>query len=316
MIKLNENSKVIYDEMEAMKHALHIGTHTMANGSQVMDAGIDQPGSLEAGLMYSRVCMAGLGSVTINVAQYADFWMPALQVYTSQPLLACMASQYAGWKISQGKFFAMGSGPARAKARVEDLFLEIDYADPGGEAVLTLEGGKLPSQELLDSLATQCGVDPEELSVIIAPTASLVGSVQISARVVEIGMHKLRELGFDLTKVKMGMGTAPVAPVAKNDVHAIGRTNDCALYGGKVYYTVRADDEEIEALIKQVPASASSDYGLPFYQTFKNYNYDFYEVDKLLFSPAQVTINNLTTGRVFQAGAVNEQVLAASLLGE
>lgn len=314
MIKLNENSKVIFDEMTAMNQSLNIDTNTMANGSQVMDAGIDTSGGLEAGLMYSRVCMAGLGNITMSMAQYEAFWMPAVQVYTSQPLLACMASQYAGWKISKGKFFAMGSGPARAKARVEDLFLEIDYTDLGGQAVLTLEGSKLPSLELLDSLADQCEVEPGDLSVIIAPTASLVGSVQISARVVEIGMHKLRELGFDLTKVKMGMGTAPVAPVAKDDVHAIGRTNDCALYGGKVYYAVRADDEEIEALIKQVPASASKDYGLPFYQTFKNYNYDFYEIDKLLFSPAQVTINNLATGRVFQAGAINEQVLAASLL--
>lgn len=316
MIKLNENSKLIFDKMAAMNQSLKIETHTMANGSRVMDAGINQSGSLEAGLLYSRVCMAGLGNISLSMSQYSTFWMPAVQVYTSQPLLACMASQYAGWKISHGKFFAMGSGPARVKAKVEDLFQEINYNDPGDEAVLTLEGSKMPSQELLDYLALQCKVKPEDVSVIIAPTASLVGSVQISARVVEIGMHKLRELGFDLTKVEAGIGTAPVAPVAKDDVHAIGRTNDCALYGGKVYYAVRAEDEEIETLIRQVPASASKDYGLPFYQTFKNYNYDFYEIDKLLFSPAQVTINNLNTGRVFQAGSINEHVLAASLLGE
>ena len=39
---------------------------------------------------------------------------PAVQVASDDPVLACMASQYAGWQVSVGKYFAMGSGPMRA----------------------------------------------------------------------------------------------------------------------------------------------------------------------------------------------------------
>ena len=41
-----------------------------------------------------------------------------------------MASQYAGWAIDPEGFFAMGSGPLRAKARVEkELFGKLGYAE-------------------------------------------------------------------------------------------------------------------------------------------------------------------------------------------
>jgi methenyltetrahydromethanopterin cyclohydrolase len=47
------------------------------------------------------------------------------------------------------------------------------------------------------------------------------------------------------------IGTAPLPPVAKNDMRAIGRTNDCVLYGGQARYTVRADDAELSALAER-----------------------------------------------------------------
>jgi methenyltetrahydromethanopterin cyclohydrolase len=111
-----------------------------------------------------------------------------------------------------------------------------------------------------------------------------------------------------------GIGSAPVAPVAKNDIRAIGRTNDCILYGGRARYTVRAEDDEVAALVDRVPASASRDYGTPFYDIFQRYGGDFYKIDPLLFSPAEVWLTNLTTGRTFRAGQVNPEVLAQSCL--
>ncbi len=111
-----------------------------------------------------------------------------------------------------------------------------------------------------------------------------------------------------------GFGTAPVAPIDKDDLHAIGRTNDCVLYGGQVYYAVRADDAELADLVERIPSSASRDYGQPFYKIFKRYG-DFYSIDPMLFSPARVTINNLNTGKTFSAGHLNASVLRASLLG-
>jgi methenyltetrahydromethanopterin cyclohydrolase len=133
--------------------------------------------------------------------------------------------------------------------------------------------------------------------------------------VVETGLHKLHELGFDLHKVLSGLGTCPLPPVAKSDIRAIGRTNDAILYAGQVHYTVRADDAELEQMVARVPASTSKDYGAPFYDTFKGYNFDFYQVDPLLFSPAEIFMTNVVSGRTFQAGQVNVEVLQRSFLG-
>jgi len=81
--------------------------------------------------------------------------------------------------------------------------------------------------------------------------------------------------------------------------------NDAVLYGGRAWYTVRADDAQIERVIEQLPSSASRDYGTPFYDLFQRYDCDFYKIDPLLFSVAEISINNLTSGRVFRAGGVN-----------
>ena len=96
-----------------------------------------------------------------------------------------------------------------------------------------------------------------------------------------------------MKKVLTGFGMAPLAPVAKNDMRAIGRTNDCVLYGGSVHLTVDASDEELEALTPRVPSSASRDYGTPFYDLFKRYEWDFYKVDPHLFSPARVSLTSV-----------------------
>jgi methenyltetrahydromethanopterin cyclohydrolase len=149
---------------------------------------------------------------------------------------------------------------------------------------------------------------------VVAPTASVAGGVQIAARILETGLHKMDTLGFDVKRIVSGMGTAPLPPVAKNDLRAIGRTNDCILYGGQARYVVRADDAELAELVPRIPAAASKDYGTPFYDIFKRYEGDFYKIDPLLFSPAEVWLTSLQSGKTYHAGRLNPGVLRASLL--
>jgi methenyltetrahydromethanopterin cyclohydrolase len=225
-----------------------------------------------------------------------------------------MASQYAGWAISVGKFFAMGSGPLRAHARVErELFEKLGYEEQAEEGVLVLEARALPTDEVVAWVAEKARLQPVQLTFVVAPTASLAGGVQISARIIETGLHKIETLGFDVRRVVSGTGTAPLPPVAKNDLRAIGRTNDCILYGGQARYTVRASDAELHELAEKVPASASRDYGTPFYEIFQRYGGDFYKIDPLLFSPAEVWLTSTESGRTFHAGRLNPEVLEASL---
>ena len=314
MISVNEGAARIVEAMVAQAESLGIQVSRLPGGAQVLDLGVQAPGGLQAGKYLSEVCLGGLGQVTFLPLQFGDYWLPGVGVSVDTPAIGCMASQYAGWAIKREKYFAMGSGPARALAVVEKLYEKLDYRDKADVAAIVLEGRQLPTDEVATYIAGKCGINPANLTLLIAPTASVAGSIQISARVVETGLHKMVELGFDVRQIVSGYGTAPIATVDKDDLHAIGRTNDCILYGGQVYYTVRADDAEVAALVERIPSSASSDYGKPFYRLFKQYG-DFYKIDPLLFSPAQVTINNLTSGKSYRAGYLNAEVLGASLLG-
>ena len=103
-----------------------------------------------------------------------------------------------------------------------------------------------------------------------------------------------------------------LAPVAKSDLRAIGWTNDCILYGTRAYFAVDADDGEVAAMVERLPASASADYGTPFYEIFKRAGNDFYKIDPLLFAPAQIIVTSLKTGRSFRAGQLNADLLERS----
>jgi methenyltetrahydromethanopterin cyclohydrolase len=225
-----------------------------------------------------------------------------------------MASQYAGWAIKAGDFFGMGSGPLRAHARVEtELFAKLKYAEVATHGVLVLETRAHPTEAVAAWVAERAHLAPAQLTFVVAPTASIAGCVQIVARILETGLHKMETLGFDVTRIVNGIGTAPIPPVAKNDLRGIGRTNDCILYGGQARYTIDATDDELAALASKLPAEASRDYGTPFYDTFKRYNNDFYKIDPLLFSPAEVWLTSTSSGRTFHAGRLNLDVLTASL---
>lgn len=310
---LNAAAAEIADGMEEHAALFRVRAHTLGNSARIIDAGIETDGGLDAGLALSEICMGGLGTVTYAPLQLGGESWPGVTVWTDHPAVSCMASQYAGWAISHGKYFAMGSGPLRAHARVErELFQKLGYAETAERGVLVLEGRTPPTEDVTAWVADKAKLAPGQLTFVIAPTASLAGGVQISARILETGLHKMETLGFDVRKVVSGIGTAPIAPVAKNDLRAIGRTNDCILYGGQARFTIRAADEELAALAEKVPASASRDYGTPFYEIFQRYEGDFYKIDPLLFSPAEVWLTSATTGKTFRAGRVNPDVLMQS----
>jgi methenyltetrahydromethanopterin cyclohydrolase len=313
-LKMNERARDLADAMTEDPTGLRIAVTTLASGARIIDAGVKVDGGLNAGLLLGEICMGGLGDVEYcSIPLGGESWT-GVQVRTDHPAEACMASQYAGWAIQTGKYFAMGSGPLRAHARVEkELFEKLHYAEDASCGVLVLEGRDLPTDEVAEYVARKATLSPAQLTFVIAPTASLAGGTQISARILETGLHKMETLGFDVRRVVSGIGTAPIATVAKNDLRGIGRTNDCILYGGQARYTVRADDTELADLAAKLPASASKDYGTPFYEIFERYDKDFYKIDPLLFSPAEVWLTSVSSGKTHHAGRVNVEVLQQSL---
>jgi len=308
---LNEQAHALADRLEANASALRLACHRVG-GARVLDCGIACAGGLQAGLLLARLCLADRGDVQVVPSTVPNLAGPAIQVSSDDPILACMASQYAGWQVSIGKYFAMGSGPMRAAYGKEVLFDHLPGREKPAVAVGVLETRKLPTEEIVAYLSERVEVPAERLTLACAPAASLAGTIQVVARSLETALHKLHELGFDLHAVSSGHGLAPLPPVAADEIAAIGRTNDAILYGGVVTLWVRCDDALIAQLGPRVPSSASKDHGVPFAVLFERAGRDFYKIDPHLFSPAVVVFNNLSTGRRWVFGRLEPTILLAS----
>ncbi|WP_417848562.1 methenyltetrahydromethanopterin cyclohydrolase [Thalassoglobus sp.] len=278
----------------------------------ILDFGVDAPGSLAAGLALAEVCTAGLADISIVPGEMGGIGWPQLFVQSDDPVEACLFSQYAGWQIAVGEYFAMGSGPMRAAANKEELFEKLGYNEEAFGVVGVLESGQLPTAEAVEEIASSCNVDPDQVALLVAPTASIAGNMQVIARSVETSLHKLFELGFDVGRVESACGSAPISPVAKDDLTGIGLTNDAILYGGRVTLWVNGDDDSIREIGPQVPSSASPVYGKPFLEIFEAADRDFYKIDPNLFSPAEILIHNVQTGSTFHFGGIDHSVLKKS----
>ena len=289
--------------------------HPIDGGGRFVDCGISARGGLLAGLDLARVCLADLADVAIVGGEVGGRPCPMVQVTTDHPLAACLGSQYAGWALSEGKYFAMASGPMRAAQGKEPLFAELGLAEVADSVVGVLESRKVPTSAVVARVAEACGVAPSSVTLLGAPTASLAGGVQVVARSVETALHKLHALGFDLDRIVAGYGLAPLPPVAGDDLAAIGRTNDAILYGARVILQVVGDDASLAAIGPKVPSDSSKDHGEPFAAIFARYGHDFYAVDPHLFSPAQVVLENVETGRSHAFGHLEPLVLARSFYG-
>ena len=315
-ISINKTVKPLVEKLLDTADQLNIGVHTTDGGAKIIDAGINYNGCLESGRLITEICMGGLGKVDLTMSSNTLNWPLTINVHSTDPVLSCLASQYAGWNLSfvkeEDNFNALGSGPCRALALKEDLFNDLNYSDKFYSTVVVLEVDRNPPQEIIDKITNDCSVSEKNLTIILTPTRSLSGSVQVVGRVLEVGMHKLHEIGFPLDKVIDGFGSAPVPPPAPDFLIGMGRTNDAILYGGTVHLFVDVPDDEAFELAKRLPSSTSSDYGKPFADIFKEYKYDFYKIDKLLFSPAKVIVSTIKTGKTFIEGSTNIDLVEKS----
>ncbi|MEP7298884.1 MAG: methenyltetrahydromethanopterin cyclohydrolase [Burkholderiales bacterium] len=314
-LSINALARPLVERLLAQANALELGVSHDATGACIVDAGIQARGSVAAGLLIGEICMGALGRVSVR-AGASEGWPTWIEVRSSQPVLACLGSQYAGWSLSASKeetggkkFFSLGSGPARALAAKEALYAELGYRDRADAGVLVLEVDRAPPKVVIDKLLRDCGLQPEGLTLILTPTTSLAGTTQVVARVLEVALHKAHELGFALANIVDGVATAPLPAPSPDGVVAMGRTNDAILYGGRVQLTVRGDDAAARQLALQLPSRNSRDYGRSFADIFKEVEYDFYKIDGALFAPAEVWVSNLDSGNTWHAGALNMELL-------
>jgi methenyltetrahydromethanopterin cyclohydrolase len=310
MLSVNELALEIFENLAEIPEEFNCTYHELDNGARIVDCGISTRGGYAAGRAFTEICMGGLGEVNFRMGHISEFPMAFIDVMTDFPSIACLGAQKAGWTIKVGNYFAMGSGPARALSlKPKHTFEVIEYEDDYDGAVICLESDHLPNAEVMKKIAEECHIDVANVCAVVAPTSSLVGSIQVSGRCVETAIYKLNELGFDTRKIIAAMGTAPIPPVRGAKL-AMGVTNDATIYHGRINLTMKAP--EIKEYLEKIPSNKSKGYGKPFNDIFKEANYDFYQIDTALFSPAEVVINELSTGAVYHVGAVNTDVTLKS----
>ena len=310
MVSVNELGLDLFEELVENADLFNVAYHELDNGARIVDCGVAVPGGFGAGDYFTRLYMGGLGDIAFRPGMVGKFPLTFIDVNTDFPAISCLGAQKAGWTVKHENFFAMGSGPARALSlQPKHTYEVIGYEDECDAAVICLEADHLPSGAVMEKIAEKCKVDVANVCALVAPTSSIVGSIQVAGRCVETAVYKLNELGFDTRKILTAAGTAPIPPV-RGPKLAMGVTNDATIYHGQINLTMNAP--EIVDYLEKIPSCASKGYGKPFNEIFKEAGYDFYKIDTSLFSPAEVVINEVSTGKVYQVGKVDVDVTLKS----
>jgi methenyltetrahydromethanopterin cyclohydrolase len=310
VLSVNELALEIFENLAEYAEEFNAAYHELDNGARIVDCGVSTRGGYAAGRAFTEICMGGLGEVNFRMGQIKEFPVPFIDVFTDFPSVSCLGAQKAGWTIKHNNYFAMGSGPARALSlKPKHTYEVIEYEDDFDSAVISLESDHLPNGAVMEKIAEDCQVDVANVCAVVAPTSSIVGSIQVAGRCVETAIYKLNELHFDTRKIISGFGTAPVPPV-RGPKLAMGVTNDATIYHGRIMLTMNAPD--IKDYLEKIPSSKSKGYGKPFNDIFKEAGYDFYKIDTSLFSPAELIINEVSEGAVYHTGMVNPEVALKS----
>ncbi len=313
METLNERSFALCQQAIRSANKLGIAADESNPRQTVLDFGVFALGSPDAGIVLANICWADLGKVQSATLEHAGHSIPAISVSTSEPLRACMASQYAGWQVSVNNLFAMCSGPIRAAYGRETFFERYGLNEACDTVVGVLESSRLPTDEVFDWLRSRLPTSVRKIVLCVAPTNSVAGRTQIVARSIETACHKLFELGFDLRTLKSGEGIAPLPPNTRDDFHAMGSTNDAILFASQVKLLIDADDATIDHIGPQIPSCSSAQFGRPFAELFAEAGGDFYRMDPALFAPAEITLQSTRSGESKTFGRSRMDLYLASL---
>jgi len=316
MISVNKKAQTLVDDLVLNKSYYRVDVSRGHKNVTIIDAGINALGNIEAGRVISEICLGGLGRVHILNTFQAPEWPLTVHVNSNDPVIACLGSQYAGWSLSSKeegvKFNALGSGPGRALALKEALFKDINYSDKNDKTCIVMEVDCFPPKDIVEKIEKDTGVKAENITIILTPTSSIAGNLQVVSRVLEVALHKAHELKFPMNEIIEGFGSAPIPPTSPEFLTAMGRTNDAIIFAGVTQLFVNTSDDMAKDLCNKMPSSTSNDYGKPFADIFKDYEYDFFKIDGNLFSPSKVIISNMKTGNTFTSGDIDSELMKKS----
>ena len=155
-MSLNRNAVLAAESLLANAEEYRVGRPSDRRRRAVRRLRHRGQGGLLAGIELARICLGGLGQVSIVPGELGEKAIPLVQVVTDHPVRACLASQYAGWALKEGKFFAMGSGPMRAAAGSEAIFDVIGFRETAEQVIGVLETRKPPPPAIVGKIAQAC----------------------------------------------------------------------------------------------------------------------------------------------------------------
>ncbi len=307
-----ETVKLVQESILPRAEMLNCQVIHLKNGATVIDMGINAGGSWEAAKLFTEVTLSCMGIVSFGRFTFGRIDLPSVNVYLSKPQIACLSSQFSSWKIKADEKYniaGLGSGPARALAQNDAIVKLWDYKDVNIETVFAAQMSALPDEEFAEHIANECKIKPENLYILASKTASIVGSVQICARMIEASIWRLNYDGFDISKIITASGYAPIAPCISDELIAMDRVNNAMLYGATASYVVECEDSEIEKVLDTLAFSSSKFYGCNFGEMFEEGGRDIFTMDIDAHKVARVEINNYKTGKSYTTGVLNEEML-------
>jgi methenyltetrahydromethanopterin cyclohydrolase len=309
MISVNDSVTKYVDKLLDREEELGIKSNYLENKAMVIDCGVNSPGSIEAGILYSMISLGGLGNVTVVPGIIDNYYINFVQAIIDRPAIACLCSQKPAWKFKADGFAGTGYGPARAiSQKPKNIFTAINYSDDSEIAVINIETQALPGTKELDYVARQCSTDPECVVALIARPNSIVNSIVNSTRVVEWAMNRLFQLGYDVKDIASASSVCPVSPLKKEESDFLGASFDSIAYYGMAYFYVKSRDDKF----KDITSLSSRSYGKSFKTLLKESQGDFSKVDAAMYAPARILVNGMQDGSLEVYGKLDPLMLLES----
>jgi len=283
--------KAIADRSIALVHLLRdrasehgLSVRALPCGATLIDAGVDASGSFAAGLRLIELCHGGLASAALGLVNLGGFILPQVTVESLYPAFSTYRLQMS-YPVSVETPEIRACGPIR-------LWLEQTVAD----------NSPIPGTAVIESDRL-----PDDTTVLT-----------IAERMNECVVFTLAEsIHFDLSKVRHTVGQAPICPVGRA-AQKRPYPDDFIHYAGKVTLIVAADPgDDLKSLAHRLTFASTPIYGTFFHELLAQAGGVFENIPGVIDinKPAQVTINDLVTGRTVHAGALDIARLAALLAG-
>ncbi|MEW6623995.1 MAG: methenyltetrahydromethanopterin cyclohydrolase [Bacillota bacterium] len=315
MFSVNRNAMEIVRSIIAKHETLNVGVLKYKNGSTIIDMGINYPGGWMAAQYFAEATLGGLGRLNYSIFNLDDLELPQIEIYADRPAIACLSCQLSGWALpevrNEAGIVPLISGPVRTVAREDSFAKEFAYQDSNHEVVVALQDNRMPEESLINYIAKTCKVNSQNIYVLVAPTGSIVGCVNVVARTLETSLWRLHHLGMDVNKIAAAWGRAPLPPITKDEYTAMIRTNTYTYYGGTAGFIVECEDNEIEKILHDIPLSpqTTQHYGVSFGELLKEANGNIFEIKDFVHNVTKVIFYNVRTGRTFRIGKIDFEML-------